>query len=119
MIRIEVQTRSGQPLHALAAEFDERGTIGRAKESTLVLPDPQQHISRTQAIIMFRAGSYFLQHNGRALPTAVNGSPLGNGNEVPVGDGDHIDIGEYTLSVRVVPASAAAEFNPFASDAGA
>jgi len=122
MIRIEVQTRSGQPMHELAADFDERGgTIGRAKESTLMLPDPQQHISRTQAVITFRAASCFLQDNGRALPTVVNGNPVGKGNEVPVRDGDHIDIGDYTLTVRLLPSAAhttfPADFNPFASDA--
>jgi predicted component of type VI protein secretion system len=106
MIRIEVQTRGGDAVDALAAEFAEPGgTIGRAKESTLVLDDPNKYISRRQAFISYRAGSCFLRDNGTALPTLVNGNAVGKDNEVAVRDGDQIAIGDYTLAVRVLPAT--------------
>jgi type VI secretion system FHA domain protein len=110
MIRIEVQTRRGHPMHALGADFDEQGgTIGRLENNTLVLHDPEKHISRQQAFISFHGGSCLLRDNGSGLPTVVNGNPVGKGNEVPLRPGDQIEIGDYVLAVRLVPA-------PFASD---
>ena len=75
------------------------GTIGRAPGSTLVLPDENRHISRTQASISFRAGGYVLSDLGSATPTIVNGTTLGAGTEVPVRPGDEIRIGSYVLQV--------------------
>jgi type VI secretion system FHA domain protein len=106
MIRIEVQSRGGEAVDAPAVEFDEQGgTIGRAKESTLVLDDPNKYISRRQAFISFRGGACFLRDNGTALPTLVNGNAIGKDNEVAVRDGDQIGIGDYTLAVRALRAS--------------
>ena len=46
----------------ITARFDESGgSIGRAPDSDFVLPDPERHVSRKHAIIVFRNGAYFLQ----------------------------------------------------------
>ena len=101
MIKIEVRALNEQPLASpLAADFDEMGgTIGRAAGNTLVLPDENRHISRTQASISFRAGGYVLSDLGSATPTIVNGMTLGSGREAPVRPGDEIRIGDYVLQV--------------------
>jgi FHA domain-containing protein len=101
MIRIEVSAFNGvTPAVAPAADFDETGgTIGRAPGNALVLADENRYISRTQASIAYRAGGYVLRDLGSATPTIVNGAPVGNGNEVPVREGDEIRIGEYVLHV--------------------
>ena len=103
MITISVLAYNGKPLpQPLVADFDEMGgNIGRGEGNTLVLPDPERHISRTHAAIVFRAGAYAVRDQGTATPVYVNGQPLGNGREVPIVDGDEIRIGGYTLQVGV------------------
>src|SRR5687768_16486489 len=114
MMRIAVRTFNDQPpAQPLAADFDEMGgTIGRSEGNTLILPDEKRYISRTQASVTFRAGSYVLRDQGSATPTLVNGKPLGNGNEVVLRGDEEIRIGDYVLGLSAA-AGAAAE-DPFA-----
>src|SRR3954469_4067440 len=112
MLRLDVASFMGQPpAQAISAEFDEMGgSIGRAEGNTLVLPDDKRYISRTQAEVAFRGGSFLLRDLGSATPTLVNGTAVGSGNEVPIRNGDELKIGEYsvraTLSGRALEASA-------------
>ena len=119
MITISVLAYNGKPLpQPLVADFDEMGgNIGRGEGNTLVLPDPERHISRTHAAIVFRAGAYAVRDQGTATPVYVNGQPLGNGREVPIVDGDEIRIGGYTLQVGVTTEVNAQ--NPLAPSAAA
>jgi predicted component of type VI protein secretion system len=103
MLRLHATSFSDQPvLQPLAADFDELGgSIGRSEGNTLILHDEKRYISRTQALISFRGGVYYLRDHGSASPTFVNGSPVGNGNEVALREGDELRIGEYVLLARV------------------
>jgi FHA domain-containing protein len=103
MLRLQATSFSNQPvLQPLDAEFDELGgSIGRSEGNTLILHDEKRYISRTQASISFRGGVYYLRDHGSASPTFVNGSPVGNGNEVALRDGDELRIGEYVLVAQV------------------
>jgi FHA domain-containing protein len=103
MLRLQATSFSNQPvLQPLDAEFDELGgSIGRSEGNTLILPDEKRYISRTQASISCRSGTYYLRDDGSASPTFVNGSPVGNGNEVALRDGDELRIGEYVLVAHV------------------
>ena len=118
MMRIEVRQLGGNPpAGPLAAEFDEMGgSIGRSEGNTLMLPDEKRYISRTQASIAFRGGSYVLRDHGSATPTLVNGAVVGNGNEVALKGGDEIRIGDYVLAVSGESAALAPDQNadPFA-----
>jgi FHA domain-containing protein len=108
IIRIEVITCNGAPPpKPMVADFDELGgNIGRAEDSTLVLPDPERFISRTHAAVECRGGHYVILDKGKALPVAVNGRPLGNGHESPIGDGDEVVIGVYRMRVAAVAPAA-------------
>ena len=101
MIRIQVITYNGlppsQPIVAVINDLG--GNLGRADGNALTLPDPQRHISRTHATIMFRAGGYVIRDLGTATPVYVNSRPLGNGQEAPITHGDEIRIGGYTMRV--------------------
>ena len=79
MLVIEAIAVRGQPVaEPLRATFDENGgTIGRGSASTLVLPDPDRHISRTQATIGFQAGAFVITDTGTLNPLTVNGRALG------------------------------------------
>ena len=103
MVRIEVRSFSDQPpQQPIAGGFDEiGGTIGRSDGNTLMLPDDKRYISRTQASVTFRGGSYFLRDLGSATPTLVNGAVLGNGNEVVLRGGEELRIGDYVLDVII------------------
>ena len=82
MITISVLSCSGQAGDpALRADFDELGgSIGRADNNTLVLPDPERSISRVHAQVLFRSGGFVIVDRG-SNPISVNGRPLGNGKE--------------------------------------
>jgi len=116
MMRIEVRQLGAQPpAEPIFAEFDEMGgSIGRSEGNTLMLPDEKRYISRTQAAIAYRAGSYLLRDLGSATPTLVNGNAVGNGNEVALKGGDEIRIGDYVLAVSGAPAAAELAGDPFA-----
>ncbi|HEX7382669.1 MAG TPA: FHA domain-containing protein, partial [Burkholderiaceae bacterium] len=103
-----------QPLHA---SFDETGgTIGRADNNQLVLPDPERTVSRVHAQVVFRNGGYAVVDRG-SNPISVNGRPLGNGQEAPLRGGEELQIGGYVVRVGVSAAparAAAAAADPFA-----
>lgn len=107
VITIHVVAHNGHPhTEPLSAEFDELGgSIGRGNDNTLVLPDPERHISRTHAAILFRAGRYVLRDKSSGTPVHVNGRALGQGHEAVIGDGDEIVIGVYTMRVATRQAS--------------
>jgi len=100
VITLTVQSYNGAPLaQPLAADFDELGgSIGRADNNQLVLPDPERAISRQHASIAFRNGSYALIDRG-SNPVLVNGVAVGNGREVPLRLGDEVRIGGYAMTV--------------------
>ncbi|GAA5164894.1 type VI secretion system-associated FHA domain protein TagH [Viridibacterium curvum] len=101
MLRISVATRNGSaPSTPMFAEFSERGGgIGRDGSNVFVLPDPDKHISRVQAMVKFVNGQYLLADQG-SNPTALNGRPLGKGNEHPLKDGDQIEMAEWVMRVE-------------------
>lgn len=101
MLTIRAVTLDGQPASpSLQADFDELGgTIGRSADSVLVLPDPERHISRTQATIAWHDGGYVIRNDGSSLPVVVNGRPLGKGGESALAVGDQIQVGGYSLEV--------------------
>ena len=83
--------------------FTERGgTIGRGEENTWVIEDPDRFISSTHTQIVFENGHYYLSDvstNG----TFLNGSPepIGNGNRVPLKDGDVFSLSDYEFQVTM------------------
>ncbi len=113
MILLTVMSYNGTPAAGPAAQFDELGgTIGRADNNQLVLPDPERTISRVHARIVFRAGGYTIVDNG-SNPISVNGDVLGNGREHPLFPGDQLHIGGYQIAVSEGHGAAAAA-DPFA-----
>lgn len=113
MIQLTVTSFNDAPVADLAASFDELGgTIGRAPDNQLVLPDPERVVSRVHAKVLFRGGTYALVAcGGNAL--LHNERPVGHGREVPLAAGDTIQMGGYVLAVggpeKAVPA------DPFAA----
>jgi FHA domain-containing protein len=113
MIVLTVLSYNGTPTEGLSASFDELGgTIGRADNNQLVLPDPERTISRVHARVVFRTGGYTIVDNG-SNPISVNDTVLGTGREHPLRAGDRVQIGGYLLqaSERAAPSAGS---DPFA-----
>lgn len=90
---------STQPI---SAQFDAQGgSIGRAPNNQLVLPDPEKFISRVHASIHCEAGRYFIEDSSTG-GTFLNDSdiPLQQGRAV-LSDGEKLRIGEYELLVTI------------------
>ncbi|EUC16954.1 UNVERIFIED_ORG: FHA domain protein [Burkholderia sp. CF145] len=84
-----------------AVEFGPAGgTIGRATDCTLVLPDQQRAISRVHARIEFRGGEYLLCDLG-SNPSVLNQRALGGTREARLANGDRLVIGTYLLEVTI------------------
>ena len=108
MIKLTVQSYNGTPLpQALSAQFDELGgSIGRADNNQLVLPDPERSISRVHAQVVFRNGGYALVDRG-SNPVLVDGRALGNGVEAMLSGGEQLQIGGYLIRVDKVAGGSA------------
>ncbi len=111
MIVLRVLSYNGAPAEGPQAQFDELGgTIGRADNNQLVLPDPERTISRVHARVVFRNGGYAVVDNG-SNPISVNGLAVGSGREQALKPGDQLQIGGYVIGFS---AAAAAREDPFA-----
>lgn len=115
VIVLHVRSLDGHGCAALAASFDEfGGTIGRANDNHLVLPDPRREISRVSANVVCRSAGFFVVAVGRN-PISRNGSVLKPGVEYSLRPGDRLQIGGYTLVVHATSdAVSASETDPFA-----
>lgn len=99
---------SGQEI---SAQFEASGgTIGRAPNNHLVLPDPEKFISRLHATIVCEGGLYFIQDS------STGGTYLDN-NDLPLQqaraqlhDGQKLRIGEYELQVSLSQSASAPAF---------
>lgn len=102
MVRIEVVAVDGvPPVPKVAIELGtEGGTIGRADSNHLCLPDPNRTISRVQAQIVNRQGTFKLIARG-SNPLLVDGSPLEIGEEAPLAATTTIETGAYRLIATV------------------
>lgn len=99
----------GEPVHGLAAAFDARGgSIGRAANNLMVLPDPDRRVSRVHARIRFANGHFMVEDLG-AEPLLLNGRPVGLGQRVALSVGDRLTLGGYELVVSEAGSMPAAD----------
>lgn len=82
------------------------GTIGRAPDNTLVLPDPGQHVSRVQAEVRPAAAGWTIVNRGSVNPLRVGDRSVAPGESTPLRDGDEIEIAQYLLRVQLDAAAA-------------
>ncbi len=80
--------------------------IGRADTADLVLPDTG--VSRKHALIERRAEGWFIQDNGSANGTQLNGAPV---TEAPFGPGDAVVVGKFTLRIEMEDEGEGAEYS--------
>lgn len=94
------------------------GTIGRGKDNSWVLDDPERFLSTRHCEFSCENGQYFitdLSTNG----TFYNGSPnpIGKGSKLPLNDGDTFLLGDYEFSISLAAQPGGAASDPFGSPA--
>jgi type VI secretion system FHA domain protein len=93
--------------------FDAQGgSIGRGRDNTWILEDPERYLSSLHCQISCENGQFYIidkSTNG----TFYNGSrhPIGKGARQPVNDGDAFAIGDYEFALSL--SSAASFADPF------
>jgi type VI secretion system FHA domain protein len=90
------------------------GSIGRGKNNSWVLDDPERFLSACHCQFSCENGQFYitdLSTNGTFFSDSPN--PMGNGTKLPVKDGDTFALGEYEFSVSLTNAEAIDD--PFAS----
>lgn len=82
------------------------GTIGRADHNTLVLADPDRHISRLQAEVVPSGDGFVIRNVGSAKPIVVGERTLPSGSFAQLDHGLKVSIGAYVLEVDALGSSA-------------
>ncbi len=72
--------------------------VGRVPPAHVVVPDPR--VSRSHAEVLFVGGRYEIHDLSSSNGTFVNGQRV---DVSPIAPGDHVKVGDSTLTVQVVP----------------
>ncbi len=99
-LRLQLTALDDPQARVFRYEFDaERAhiTLGRRGGVDVLLPHPK--VSLLHARIERRGQDYFLIDDGSQAGTRLNGSPVANGERVPLRDGDRVGIGDFSLIV--------------------
>ena len=100
---------SGPPLASIHAKPDKPLVLGRSGQSDVVLGD--ESISRKHFQLSPRQGTWFIEDLGSRHGTYVQSAKLGEGQSLPLKNGDMIGVGPWLLRARIGTAA-------FASAAG-
>jgi predicted component of type VI protein secretion system len=82
-------------------------TIGRDAGCTIVVEDPQKHLSRFHVEIEVQDGVYWMEVASKVNPVMVKGRRYGPGTRLTLKSGDSFEMGEYEVHVGL-PEEAAA-----------
>ena len=81
-----------------------RISIGRGEECTLVLEDPKKHVSRVHVELEEKEeGSFQLSVVSKVNPVFVNGKKHAPGSQIELSAGDRFELGEYELELLAPP----------------
>ncbi len=84
-----------------------RITVGRGEECTLVLEDPRKHISRVHVELEEKdEGTFHLTIVSKVNPVVVNGKKQAPGSRLDLTAGDRFELGEYELEILPPPSAA-------------
>lgn len=79
-------------------------TIGRGEECTLVLEDPKKHVSRVHVELEEKTeGVYRMTVISKVNPVFINGKRQGPGSRLELATGDRFELGEYELELLAPP----------------
>jgi type VI secretion system FHA domain protein len=80
-------------------------SVGRGEECTLVLEDPKKHVSRVHVELEEKdEGTFLLTVVSKVNPVFINGKRHAPGSKLDLSAGDRFELGEYELEI-LAPAS--------------
>jgi len=115
MISVKILNRSGtRPALYASRDFEQAPvSIGRDASCSVVLDDPNKHISRFHVEIEEVDGVYWMAVVSKVNPVMVGGRRYGPGTRLTLKSGDAFEIGEYEIQVGLPePAWAPAKPQP-------
>jgi FHA domain-containing protein len=100
-ISVKILNRSGtRPALYASRDFDQAPvSIGRDSTCSVVLDDPNKHISRFHVEIEEVDGVYWMSVVSKVNPVMVGGRRYGPGTRLTLKSGDSFEIGEYEIQV--------------------
>jgi len=110
MISVKILNRSGaRPALYASRDFELAPvSIGRDSSCSVVLDDPNKHISRFHVEIEEVDGVYWMSVVSKVNPVMVGGRRFGPGTRLTLKSGDAFEIGEYEVQVSLPEAVQAA-----------
>lgn len=104
MIKLSVISFDNKPVaEAASAVFGETGgTVGRGADNHLVLRDPKNIISRTQAFVRSHDERHSITNLSQANPLVLNGVEIGYKEERAIRPNDTLQIGLICLAVETM-----------------
>jgi predicted component of type VI protein secretion system len=116
-ISVRILNRTGtRPALYASRDFDQPPvSIGRDSTCSVVLDDPNKHISRFHVEIEELDGVYWMAVVSKVNPVMVGGRRYGPGTRLVLKSGDSFEIGEYEVQVSL-PEDAAAPATPPPAD---
>jgi len=106
-LSVKVSRKVGEQLDVVASRSwpQNRISIGRGEECTLVLEDPKKHISRVHVELEEKdEGKYRLTIVSKVNPVYVNGKKQAPGSHLELAAGDRFELGDYELELLQPPA---------------
>ena len=101
-IKIFTKTAGRGPSLYATREFETLPvSIGRDAACSMVLEDPQKHISRFHVEIEEEAGTYWMTVVSKVNPVMVKGRRYGPATRLTLHSGDSFEIGEYEVHVTL------------------
>ena len=116
-ISVRILNRTGtRPALYASRDFDQAPiSIGRDSTCSVVLDDPNKHISRFHVEIEELDGVYWMAVVSKVNPVMVGGRRYGPGTRLVLKSGNSFEIGEYEVQVSL-PEDAAAPATPPPAD---
>ena len=92
----------GRPSVYASREFEALPvSIGRDPTCSMVLDDPQKHISRFHVELEQQDGTYWMTVVSKVNPVMVKGRRYGPGTRLTLHSGDTFEVGEYEIHVML------------------
>ncbi len=98
-LKISARTANGTQFLGERVLEGDRLTIGRSKECSLSLDDPEMRLSRVHAELVRGGAGYRLKVASKNAPVLVNGREHAPGSELQVRTGDVLGLDVYDLEI--------------------
>ena len=105
-LSIKISKRVGERSDMIASRSwpQNKISIGRGEECTLVLEDPKKHVSRVHVELEEKyEGTFQLTVVSKVNPVFVNGKKHAPGSRIALTAGDRFELGEYELELLAPP----------------